>query len=71
MKMILLTMLARVTDGLPLAASMSDDEEVFYFLFFASVGRNLFSLYHSFRHQCCSFHCCFEKISEPLMVSVK
>lgn len=30
--MVLLTMIARIPDGLPLAASMQDDEQVFFFL---------------------------------------
>lgn len=29
--MVLLTMIARIPDGLPLAASMQDDEQVFLF----------------------------------------
>lgn len=31
--MVLLTMIARIPDGLPLAASMQDDEQVFFFSF--------------------------------------
>lgn len=32
LKMVLMTLVARVADGLPLAASIQDEEQVFYFL---------------------------------------
>jgi len=38
LNMVLLTMIARIPDGLPLAASMQDDEQVFLVFFLNHLG---------------------------------
>lgn len=43
--MVLLTMIARLADGLPLAASMQEDEQVEIFCSFASVIASCFPAY--------------------------
>lgn len=43
--MVLMTMIARVADGLPLAASVQEDEQVGFNYFFFS----LFGAFHVFR----------------------